>query len=145
MFQDDALVLASLLNFRRSASEALQMLCDEVLKHILKVAKNITNQTQEKNYKEGSLLINDELQETKVYFPNHPVVRYVAKTIVSSSEKEEACTKNCHLGGGIILFWCALHRICIGFVLLETAESCEYVYTTLVSRFPKIPKVIILC
>ena len=109
----------------------------------MKVAKNISSQTHEKNYKEGSLLINEELQETGVYFPNHPVVRYVAKTNISYSEN--ACTKNYHLGGGIILFWCALHRICIGFLLLETAESCEYVYTTLVSRFLKIPKVLNLC
>jgi hypothetical protein len=146
MFQDDAPLLVCLLSFRRSAPNVLQLLCDEVLQHILLVAKNLeTTNPFPTNYQEfegDSLYQTDELQETGVYFPNHPVVRKVSKTIFSSSEMNANCTKNYHVGGGIILFWCARHKLCIGFVLLETAESCEYVYTTLVSRFSKIPKVI---
>lgn len=59
---------------------------------------------------------------------------------------ETKCSKyyqtNSRLGSGVVLFWCARHRICLGWVFLQSAESLEIVYTTLLARFPVLPKII---
>lgn len=152
MFQNDAPGLTCLLNYQRLAiSPEMQLLCRAVLRYIFNVAKMIGEVLPYPlNYTDSNaeLISSDdgeELMKTGVYFPNHPIVRTCAHTNISGSEK--SCTKNyqyaANLGAGIILFWCAKHRLCIGFVLLESAESCEYVYSTLVSRFKVIPKTII--
>lgn len=51
--------------------------------------------------------------------------------------------KNGRLGSGCVVYWCARHRICLGWELLLEGESPKQVYHTLASRFPKMPKVII--
>ena len=151
MFQDDAPGLAEFLNYHRLAPAEIQILCRSVLRYILDLSKVIVEPTlypdnyHEVDEEDRSYDDNDNLLKTGVYFPNHPIVRTCAHTNISGSEN--SCTKNyqssAKLGAGIILFWCAKHRLCIGFVLLESAESCEYVYSTLVSRFKVIPKTII--
>ncbi len=59
---------------------------------------------------------------------------------------ETKCSKNyqtnSRLGNGVVLFWCGRHRICLGWVFLQSAESLEIVYTTLLARFPVLPKII---
>ena len=86
-----------------------------------------------------------EMKSTGVYFPGRPVVRNL-KTVDIGSNKEQTCTKiyqsNSRLGSGLVLFWCARHRVCLGWVLLRSAESLEIVYQTILTRFPVIPKVI---
>ncbi len=122
-----------------------------MLKYILDLAKlNSLPGPHPSNYTDYSDTVptpaDEELVNSGFYFPNNPIVRLVQKTQISGT-KEAACNKTYQsagqLGPGIILFWCALHRICIGFVLLESAESCEYVYSTLVTRFQRMPAVII--
>jgi hypothetical protein len=120
-----------------------------VLLYILNVAKSTAQNPYPSNYKDITNYLGDcdELLKTGYFFPNNPVVRTCAQTKLGPSNQDGTCTKNYQssgkLGAGIILFWCAKHRLCIGFVLLESAESCEYVYSTLISRFKTMPKTII--
>jgi hypothetical protein len=140
-----------LLNYLRLAPADLKPVCRNVIRYILQVAKLTEEECPyPKNYSDSNSeflypVDGDELMKTGVYFPNNPIIRTCAKTIINGSEN--TCTKNyqsaAKLGAGILLFWCAKHRLCIGFLLLESAESCEYVYTTLVTRFKVIPKTII--
>jgi hypothetical protein len=86
-----------------------------------------------------------EMKSTGVFFPGRPVVRNL-KHVELGSTNEGNCSKfyqsNTRLGSGIVLFWCARHRICLGWVFLKKAESLEIVYQTILTRFPVIPKVI---
>jgi hypothetical protein len=151
MFQQDAPAMTYLLNYLRLAPADLKPVCRNVIRYILQVAKLTEEECPyPKNYSDSNSeflypVDGDELMKTGVYFPNNPIIRTCAKTIINGSEN--TCTKNyqsaAKLGAGILLFWCAKHRLCIGFLLLESAESCEYVYTTLVTRFKVIPKTII--
>jgi hypothetical protein len=148
----DAPILKCILNYHRLASSNIKRICIDVIRYILAVAKNLAEpNAYPSNYKDTTNLNiymndTDELMRTGVYFPNHPIVRTCARTKIALSNNS-SCTKNYQssgkLGAGIILFWCAKHRLCIGFLLLESAESCEYVYSTLVTRFKRIPKTII--
>ena len=80
-----------------------------------------------------------------VFFPGRPIQRNVKK-VEFSSAKEDSCSKNyqtnSRLGSGLILYWCARHRVCLGWVFLQSAESLEIVYQTILTRFKIIPKVI---
>jgi len=62
------------------------------------------------------------------------------------NQRENACNKNAksagNLAAGTLLFWCAEHRYCIGFVILTEAESCRQLYEVLVTRFIVFPKTI---
>ena len=143
--------MTCILNYHRLASEDNKRICRDVLRYILALSKKLA----EPNIHPSNFSTNpsmhsfpsdtEELLRTGVYFPNNPVVRTCARTNIAGSDS--SCTKNYQsagkLGAGIILFWCAKHRLCVGFVLLESAESCEYVYSTLVTRFKRIPKTII--
>jgi hypothetical protein len=44
---------------------------------------------------------------------------------------------------GVVLFWCAAHRICLGYIILRSAESCDVVFEVLTTRFRKMPKYVI--
>lgn len=109
---------------------------------------------------EGPIALNDpklEVNETGnidsgsdsdslgVYFPHRPIVRNV-KTVKFGRGNEGQCNKkyqsNTSLGSGVVLFWCAKHRMCLGWVFLKSAESLEIVYTTILTRFLKVPRVI---
>lgn len=48
------------------------------------------------------------------------------------------------LGAGILIFWCANHRRCLGWVVLPSSESLELVYNAIATRFSKIPEVYFL-
>jgi hypothetical protein len=80
-----------------------------------------------------------------VYFPGRPIVRNV-KTVSFAKKDVQQCTKfyqsNTRLGSGVVLFWCAKHRVCLGWVFLQSAESLEVVYNTILTRFPEIPRII---
>ena len=47
------------------------------------------------------------------------------------------------MAAGTLAFWCAIHRKCIGFLVLKSAESVEHVYNILLTRFKILPLVII--
>ena len=86
----------------------------------------------------------DEYVKTGVYFPGRPVQRLVRNCYIKEAP---GCNKDHNntgvFGAGLALFWCARHRHCIGFVLLQSAESCRIVYETLATRFAIMPKYII--
>lgn len=89
-----------------------------------------------------------ELLKTGCFFPGFPLKSQVAHIdFKSSREDSETCTKDYkltgRLGAGVVLFWCVEHRECIGFQVLESAESCEIVYNTLSTRFETMPEIFI--
>jgi hypothetical protein len=85
-----------------------------------------------------------ELMQTGYYFPNRPIIRKLTPMPLKS---EAVCNKDYKLpgkfGAGTLLFWCAQHRQCIGFIVLTEAESVRQVYELFVSRFKQMPKAII--
>ena len=122
-----------------------------ILKMIYNQAKSFSQIGDAMDYVPNSYIIEesdlvyydnplDELIQSGTFFPNHPVKRTLYNTKFSV-EKIDSCSKN--YDAGIILFWCVRHRVCLGFVLLERDESCESVYSTIVSRFEKMPNTLI--
>jgi hypothetical protein len=61
--------------------------------------------------------------------------------------KESSCHKEAKdagkFGAGTILYWCAEHRCCLGFTVLQSAESVRQVFEAITVRFKEMPKVII--
>ena len=95
-----------------------------------------------------AFLARDEYERTGFYFPGRPIQAKVANCILSKSEdKEPPCNKEYKeagkFGAGMALFWCARHRECIGWILLERSESLEILFSSIVTRFRKIPNYII--
>jgi hypothetical protein len=89
----------------------------------------------------------DSRYESGKYFPGRPSIRTIhLNSISNSNAMETACSKygkqNTKLNGGIILYWCAEHRCCIGWNMVENMESPKDVYCVLSTRFKKIPKVV---
>lgn len=91
----------------------------------------------------------EEFEKTGVFFPGRPYQNTVTDCHLSRIEekREGLCNKDYKetgkFGAGMVLFWCAKHRECIGWIMLQSAESVEIVYSTLITRFKKLPKVII--
>lgn len=89
--------------------------------------------------------VTHEVMETGAYFPGRPyhsIVRDIHLGNESTVCNKEYKKKG-RLGPGTLLFWCGKHRKCIGFYIMQSAESCKTVYTILATRFPKQPRVII--
>jgi hypothetical protein len=86
-----------------------------------------------------------EVQDTGHFFPRRPVIRKVTPLQIGREAAE--CNKDYKqagkLGAGTLLFWCADHRVCLGYVILSSAESVRHVYEVFVSRFKQMPRVII--
>jgi hypothetical protein len=78
-----------------------------------------------------------------------PYIRLITQIQISKKEKaaESSCTKNykaaAKFGPGTILYWCAEHRFCLGYEILESPESCQHIHNTLCARFKQLPEVII--
>ena len=91
--------------------------------------------------------LTDEMLKTGVCFPGRPAIAVCHTSVINHGESSSSCQKNyshsTRLGAGVVLFWCEKHRTCIGWVLLPKSESCEIVFTTLVTRFPILPKIIV--
>jgi hypothetical protein len=87
-----------------------------------------------------------ELLETGVFFPNHPMCAQVTP-VAAPTPKEGSCTKDYKssgkLGAGVVLFWCIKHRECIGFQVLQSAESCQSIYNVISTRLKKQPDILI--
>ena len=86
-----------------------------------------------------------EVLETGAYFPGRPYHSTVRD--VQFNNESSVCNKlykkKGRLGAGTLLFWCGIHRKCLGFYVMKTAESCKTVFQILVTRFKKQPRVII--
>ncbi|KAI8892060.1 hypothetical protein BC833DRAFT_640448, partial [Globomyces pollinis-pini] len=98
---------------------------------------------------ERTVYANDreELNCTGSFFPGRPYHSMVKDLLLSKSSQEVECCKQAkspgNLGAGVLLFWCAEHRKCIGFVVLQSAEAPQHIYATVLSRFDPLPEVII--
>jgi hypothetical protein len=89
--------------------------------------------------------VTEEVLETGAYFPGRPY-HTIVRDIYFGNEStvcNKEYKKKGRLGPGTLLFWCGQHRKCIGFYIMQSAESCKTVYTLLATRFPKQPRVII--
>ena len=89
--------------------------------------------------------VMQEALETGAYFPGRPyhsIIRDVHLTN-ESTVCNKMYTKKGRLGAGTLLFWCGIHRKCLGFYVMQSAESCKTVFQILATRFPRQPKVII--
>ena len=87
----------------------------------------------------------DEAIQTGAFFPGKPY-HSVVRDIHFGSENTNCSKQYKHsgrLGAGTLVFWCGIHRKCVGFYLLPSAESCQHVYNILVTRFTTIPRIII--
>ena len=86
-----------------------------------------------------------EVLETGAYFPGRPycsIVRDIQLTN-DATTCNKLYKKQGRLGAGTLLFWCGIHRKCLGFYVMKSAESCKTVFQILVTRFKKQPRVII--
>ena len=89
--------------------------------------------------------VTQEVLETGAYFPGRPyhsIIRDIHLTKESALCNKLYKNKG-RLGAGTLLFWCGLHRKCLGFYVMQSAESCKTVFQILVTRFRLQPKVII--
>lgn len=134
---------------KHSDNLVISSLAAKALRHIITLAKSSVDVVTDNTIDlDNPICVQDErnaIQQTGQYFPGRPVYRDV-KT-VTLSRNETRCTKNTKqsgkLGAGVLLFWCASHRICIGWTLLTEAESPKSVYDVLATRFQKMPQYII--
>ncbi|KAI8891728.1 hypothetical protein BC833DRAFT_533718 [Globomyces pollinis-pini] len=89
----------------------------------------------------------EELARTGSFFPNHPYIRKVGRINIGKNQDGSTCNHSFkeagRLGAGTVIYWCAEHRQCIGFSVLQAAESSTSIFNTLVTRFNPMPAVII--
>lgn len=91
----------------------------------------------------------DELLQTGCFYPKLPIIAQIHDVHLSTrgSESAENCSKayksSGYLGAGVVLFWCIQHRECIGFTVLQKAESCQVIYDMLSTRMQKLPKIFV--
>ena len=124
---------------------AMSSIALQVEGHVVEIEGPQQNDPNIEVNETGKLYSGSDSDSLGVYFPHRPIVRNV-KSVKFGSGIESQCNKqyqsNTLLGSGIILFWCAKHRMCLGWVFLKSSESLEIVYTTILTRFPKVPRVI---
>jgi hypothetical protein len=89
--------------------------------------------------------VTQEVLETGAYFPGRPYHSIVKD--IHLTKESALCNKlyknKGRLGAGTLLFWCGIHRKCLGFYIMQSAESCKTVFQILATRFPRQPRVII--
>ena len=86
-----------------------------------------------------------EVLETGAFFPGRPYEKIVRDIHFNSETSvcNKVYKKKGRLGAGTLLFWCGIHRKCLGFYIMKSAESCKTVFQILVTRFKIQPRVII--
>jgi len=135
----------------RNSKSILFQPCLKVIDYILQKAKNSVKTTLKHITpicEADNLTVyanaREEFNATGNYFPGRPVINMVTNCMF---DVKQGCSKTYkstgRFGAGLLLFWCANHRHCIGFVLLQSAESPKIVYETLATRFTTLPKFII--
>lgn len=85
-----------------------------------------------------------ELWKTGFFFPDYNVKRKIVD--VKTPGEKFACNKNYHTGrtmGPGVIFFCVEHEQCIGFIVLDKPESLRVITHTILTRFDKIPKLIL--
>lgn len=86
-----------------------------------------------------------EMMKTGYFFPHFPIVKKIVPVNITAEKK--GCTKNYKkvnkLGAGVIFFYCVEHNTCIGFIILQKAESPKIISQFLLTRFKTMPKVIL--
>ena len=89
--------------------------------------------------------VTQEVLETGAYFPGRPYHSIIRDIYLGNESTvcNKEYKKKGRLGPGTLLFWCGKHRKCIGFYIMQSAESCKTVYQLLATRFPKQPRVVI--
>ncbi|KAI8893111.1 hypothetical protein BC833DRAFT_532166 [Globomyces pollinis-pini] len=89
----------------------------------------------------------EELLKTGSFFPNHPYIRKIGRITVGKNHEGSTCNHSFkeagQLGAGTVIYWCAEHRQCLGFSVLQAAESSCSIFNTLITRFNPMPSVII--
>lgn len=91
-----------------------------------------------------------ECWDTGYYFPYDRVYRTVKEVQAGNncnSKEEKSCNKIYKKKGilapGVLLFFCLEHQQCLGFIVLEQAESLKIVTETILTRFVIIPQIIV--
>lgn len=121
------------------------------MKHIIAVAKETVNREEDyivrREYQSSFTHCKDELLKTGWYFPNKPAIAQISDVLLNNSDVGEHCNKaykaSGYLGAGVVLFWCIRHRECIGFIVLQKAESCQVIYDMMSTRLNVQPKIFI--
>jgi hypothetical protein len=77
--------------------------------------------------------VTEEVLQTGAYFPGRPYHSVVRDIIISNETAlcNKVYKKKGRLGAGTLLFWCGIHRKCLGFYIMQSAESCNTVYQLL--------------
>lgn len=86
-----------------------------------------------------------EVSRTGVFFPNHRIIRKIPEINISneSSDCTKIYKKKGVLGAGVLLFFCVDHNNCIGFVILDRAESPKVISDIFLTRFEIMPHTIL--
>jgi CxC4 like cysteine cluster associated with KDZ transposases len=82
-----------------------------------------------------------ELWSTGHGFPNYPPTCSLPDIKIAKENLGKQCSKEYKekgsCGAGIVPFWCLEHRKCLGWVVLESAESPRVIANAIITRFPK--------
>lgn len=75
------------------------------------------------------------------YFPGYKVTCSLPGVSMHEEGFVPQCNKTYHekgkCGAGLVPFWCLEHHKCLGFVVLQSAESPKLILEALITRFPK--------
>jgi CxC4 like cysteine cluster associated with KDZ transposases/Kyakuja-Dileera-Zisupton transposase len=73
-------------------------------------------------------------------FPAYPPKHKIADVCIQQEALVDTCNKTYHqkgaCGAGLVPFWCLEHRKCLGWIMLESAESPRVIANALLTRFP---------
>jgi Kyakuja-Dileera-Zisupton transposase len=81
-----------------------------------------------------------ELWATGHCFPSFPALCKIPETKLLREEQDDRCTKTYKdegtCGAGLVPFWCLEHKMCLGFIVLKSAESPRQIAHAVLCRFP---------
>jgi CxC4 like cysteine cluster associated with KDZ transposases len=73
-------------------------------------------------------------------FPLYPPKCKLPEVCIQQEQAVETCNKTYHqkgsCGAGLVPFWCLEHRKCIGWIVLDSAESPRVISNAILTRFP---------
>ena len=134
-------MLVDILTAEDVNGHSLALLVDDLLKHV--EAPFHLPQPEDASYAAAS-----EANKLLEFFPNRPLLRGAAnyKADGSKSALVTGCRKDTMhhntLTPGLFTLFCP-HGVCLGFQIMENAESPKTAFDILVRRFDKMPKLII--
>lgn len=102
--------------------------------------EGIADEEELEFYSEYSAPLSSYLWQTGNSFPLYPVLCKLPNVSLRDDRDFLACNKEYHqkgkCGAGVVPFWCMEHQKCLGFVVLDTAESPRAIMNTIITRFP---------